>query len=100
MILKRLGPRIWQHINVEKHSDLFFLVVLHPAFLNEIKSLPGYKGKDVEIVDECTVSCRQLVNNKDIEAQRLGEYIYICIIVLVKSRRLSCSNHVRFDHLI
>lgn len=80
MMLKRLGPRIWQHINVEKHSDLLFLVVLHPAFLNEIKSLPGYKGKDMEIVDECTGSCCQLVNNKDIDAQRLEESIYICII--------------------
>ena len=75
MILNRLGPRIWQHINVEKHSDLFYLVVLHPAFLKEVKSLPGYIGQDREVGEGCTVSCHQRLNNKDSAEQRSEKFV-------------------------
>lgn len=77
MILNRLGPRIWQHINVEKHSDLFYLVVLHPAFLKEVKSLPGYIGQDREVGEGCTVSCYQRVNNKDSAESRSEKFVLI-----------------------
>ena len=29
------------------------LVVLHPAYINEIKNLPGYCGEDGETDDKC-----------------------------------------------
>ncbi|CAB4031618.1 Hypothetical predicted protein, partial [Paramuricea clavata] len=59
ILLKRLKSRIWQHINIGNHADLFCLVALHPAYLNEVKRLPGYNGKDVEITYECTASSGQ-----------------------------------------
>jgi hypothetical protein len=49
ILLKRLESRFWQHANTGSQTDLFVLVVLHPAYLNEMKMLPGYNGGDKDI---------------------------------------------------
>ena len=41
-------------MNIQDHTDFLLLVTLHPAFVNEIEILSGFKGKDVNMIDDST----------------------------------------------
>ncbi|XP_028393069.1 probable helicase senataxin isoform X2 [Dendronephthya gigantea] len=73
ILLKRLESGIWQHVNLT-HTDLFLLVVLHPAYRNELQQLPGYKMKDLEASDEHTaLSGGPAHDNNDHQSQRVTD---------------------------
>ena len=70
ILLKRLESRFWQYVNTGNQTDVFVLVVLHPAYINEIKNLPGYCGEDGETDDKCLGrSGKKLIDGND-QAQR------------------------------
>jgi hypothetical protein len=56
------------------------LVALHPAYLNEVKRLPGYNGKDVQITYECTASSGQGLAYREGQTQR---YVYTFRIFII-----------------
>lgn len=79
ILFKRLESRIWQHVNLKKHTDLFLLVVLHPAYINEVEQLPGNKMNNVDVKDEpSALSCRTNDNNDD-QSQRF-ESFHLCFV--------------------
>ena len=56
ILLKRLESRFWQYstlIPETKLTSSVVLVVLHPAYINEVENLPGYCGEDGETDDKC-----------------------------------------------
>ena len=70
ILLKRLESRFWQYVNTGNQTDVFVLVALHPAYVNEIKNLPGYCGEDEETDDKYRGPSGKKLINGSREAQK------------------------------